>query len=156
MRILGRNMAVLITLLIIFYLALFATVIYYLLKMNKLQDVDKKLHLTDKCAVLTIVEQIIALIAEHAYLAATTKGVTVSVPEWAAILSACLCGAGFVLTGYFSIFYSRKHFPEYHRKGKVEEKYFGLGRMTAVGLGMAFLNFWFNVIIAGGLAYFAA
>lgn len=143
-------MAVLISILVLFYSSWLGTAIYYFVKMPKLGDVDKKLKLTGKTVLFLLSEQLLALVVEWIYLTVTMNGVHVTVPGWVAVTFAVLFGVGMVAWECFYFFYIGKQFPECRKKGKLERKYWGLDARAflVVGIAIFMMNFWFHVFAA--------
>lgn len=149
------RMIILILTAIILYLLLWSTIIHYLVKMKTLTDMDKKLHFTYNTLGAVALEQIIALIAIIIFYAVKLNDIEIAVPEIAAIFFMALLIAGFILTGYFWFVYRRKYFPEYVKKGKIEKKAIHLNHIITVGFATSAMNFIFNLLLAGAIAYIA-
>ena len=148
-------MTILILTAIILYLLLWSTIIHYLVNVFILTDMDKKLHFTYNTLGAVALEQIIALIAIIIFYAVKLNDIEIAVPEIAAIFFMALLIAGFILTGYFWFVYRRKYFPEYVKKGKIEKKAIHLNHIITVGFATSAMNFIFNLLLVGAIAYIA-
>ena len=135
------------------YVSLAITIISYLCRMRRMDDIDRKLWVTYQNLGAVALEQIIALVAIIAFYATKLNDIQIDVPEWSAVVSAVLMGIGFLLTGYFWFVYRRKHFPEYVKKGEIENKAIRLNDIITVGVATSAMNFAFNIMLSGAFAY---
>ena len=54
-----------------------------------------------------------------------------------------------------AVLFMRKYFPEYVKKGKIEKKAIHLNHIITVGFATSAMNFIFNLLLAGAIAYIA-
>ena len=149
--------AILILIAVIFYLSIWTTMAYYLVKMKELNDIDLKIRFTDKSIFAVIIEQVVTLLAIIVFYGVRLNDIKISVENVVAIPSAVLFAIGFILTILFNRFYLRKRFPNCVKK-KIEsdqdQKVSNLRRDTlAIGLAVSMMNFIFNLMLFGAIAH---
>lgn len=137
------------------YAFLLTVIMFYLTKMNRLKDTDAKLKLTYNTLTAIPFGQIIALVCIIAYYAIKLNCIDIDVPDIAAVLSMVLQIIGFALTGYFWFVYRKKHFPDHvsRKEGKTQRKAVGLNLIITVGAATSAMNFVFNLMLVGAIAY---
>ncbi|MDE6758826.1 MAG: hypothetical protein K2J89_06085 [Clostridia bacterium] len=147
-------MIVLVLITVLLYLSVWSTGINYLYRMKMLINANKKLRLTGNSLLAIFLEQFIAILGVVVFYAIKLNDKLVSVPKGWAVLFAVITCVGFVATGYFLICYRRKHFPEYVKRGEIEDKAKWLyGGILTVGLLVSVMNFTFNAMVAGAISY---
>ena len=148
--------AILILIAGILYLSIWATTIYYLVKMKKLTDIDIKLRLTDKSLFAIILEQVITLLAVIVFYGIRLNDIKIAVEDAIAIPFAALFGIGIILTICFNRFYLRKYFPNCAKKkieSEQDQTVSNLRRDTlGIGLAVSMMNFLFNLMLFGAIA----
>ena len=149
--------AILILIAALFYISILATIMYYFVKMKKLADIDIKLRLTDKSLFAVIIEQVVTLLAIIVFYGVRFNDIEIAVDNRVAIPFAVLFCVGFILTICFNRIYLRKHFPNCVKKkieSEQDQKVSNLRRDTlAIGLAVSMMNFLFNLMLFGAIAY---
>ena len=150
--------AILIIISVIFYLSALTTIAHYFVQMKRLNEINKKLRLTDKSTCAFIIEQIVALLAVIVFYAIKMNDIEIAIDNAVSIPSAVLFAFGIILTILIDRFYMRKHFYNYTKKRddtEQNQKVNILRRDTLpTGLAICMINFLFNLMLFGAIVHY--